>query len=228
VDVKDKGGLKLLAEINTGLSPAPPPQMVLMSATAEGDLTRAFDLKPVDLSAFGYFFARAFQEDWACVDTTPDGIITVTELEGYLQKRLDRAHKLNLIEGNMRPLARDEQRFSFLAYDDKRYSLDGVRDRIVELYVQVPYGQVATLAFSDGTRQSCPPNCLVFTSASFQGTLEVRSRMKIHLGGGAKAAIFTHDAVEATSSEPKTIEFARVLRQKQGMTLDNGVILKVR
>jgi hypothetical protein len=61
VEVTDQDGLKILAEVNRGITPPPPPQMVVLSATAAGDLTRAFDLKSTGLSAFGYFFVRAFR-----------------------------------------------------------------------------------------------------------------------------------------------------------------------
>jgi hypothetical protein len=179
VKVVDQDGLKTLAEANTGLTPPPPKQMVLLSASANGD-SRAFELKSTNVSAFGYFFVRALREEWACADLTPDGVITVFELENYLKKRLAAAFKANLIEGEMAPLARDDQRVSFLAYDEAKYFTDGVRDSILDITVQPPFNQISTIQLPDGEVRTCPPECTAMISTSARSEIRVRSRQRFN------------------------------------------------
>jgi hypothetical protein len=168
---RDVDGLKILADVDDGLAPSPPPQLVLLSATAEGSASRAYELAGTGMSAFGFFFSRAFTDDWACVDSSMDGIITASELEGYLKERLEFASRTHLIEAPMAPKVRDDQRFSFLAYDSSRYYREGDSARVIE--VSLSDGAIATLTLPDGTLQRCPPDCSVYVSASLQGSLTI-------------------------------------------------------
>jgi hypothetical protein len=176
VAVAERAGVKLLAEVNHGMAPQPPKQMVLLTATGAGDHTRAYKLRDTDVSAFGYFFTRALSEDWACADTNPDGILTVTELEGYLARSLAAAQAAGLIEDVMRPVARDEQRFSFIAYDEDRVLIDGERSRVLELTIDVAAMQTATLTFPNGVSQVCSGTCSVVVSRELSGQLQVENK----------------------------------------------------
>jgi hypothetical protein len=166
-------GAQRLVQIQT---PIIPNQMVLISATAAGDdLSRAYDLKGTGLSAFGYYFARALNEDWACADSTADGVLTARELVGYLQDRLKSAYDAGALSGPMYPakLAKDD--YAFLAYNPARYSTEGDRRRIATISVDVPSGRIASISFGD-TPHTCRGTCTYFVSANKKEVLNVAMR----------------------------------------------------
>jgi hypothetical protein len=226
---EDKNGLKVLAEVNTGMAPQPPRQMVMLSATAEGDTPRAFDLRGTGMSAFGYFFVRALGVDWSCADTTPDGILTVAELHDYIDTRLDLVYKQQFIESPMKPLMRDEQQFSFLAYDETKVSLlPGQRDAVMKIFFRVPAGQIATLTLPDGSTQSCSVTCTAFVSAKHQGDVLISTRRDdtpefIGFGVGFPLP----PPIEVTDEKERRIRlpFSELLRTK-GATVE-GVTIQV-
>jgi hypothetical protein len=191
--VHDRSGVKVLTEVNAGLSPQPPEQMVVLSATGEDGGERAFDLKGSGLSAFGFFFTRAFREDWNCVDGNFDGIITVNELESYLLGALRSAHDALLIEAPMSPIARDEQKFSFLAYRSDRVVSPGDRERVAELFVTAPQGEIVSLSLPDGAVQVCQPHCTAYVSASGPGSLKIMYRNQASATSGRERPQPDHD-----------------------------------
>lgn len=230
VAVASTEGFKVLADVNTGMAPAPPKQMVVISATAAGDQSRAFDLKNSGLSAFGFFFARAFKEDWACVDTTPDGIITVTELEGYLKRRLDAAFSASLIEQPMRPLARDEQRFSFLAYDASKSVIDGERERILEIIVTPPANTTVVVA-ADGVEQTCNGQCSTFVSSSYVGDVSIRARENVNMGpASGKLGPFGIEIAPPPPPPPDKVVGIKpqTLGKFRSLKLENGVSVLIK
>jgi hypothetical protein len=179
VVLTDADGVQKLANIASGYPT--PDKMVLLTATAPGGSNRAYELRGAGLSAFGFFFARALSEDWACADTTADGIMTIRELEAFLRNRLNAAHKAALIEGVMRPFKRTRDDSSFLAYDATKYATDGDRGSLVELTASSSTGQVTTVTLPDGTTQTCQPRCSAVVSRALEGNLVLNTRVGLDM-----------------------------------------------
>jgi hypothetical protein len=147
--------------------------MVLISATAGDDRSRAYDLHGQGISAFGYYFTRALKEDWACADTTPDGVLTARELVGYLTDRLKAAYAASAIDGPMVPTKLTKDDYAFLAYDPSRYSSPGDRGRIVSVSASVPSQWQASIRFGSGESHTCRGTCSFFVSAALQSDVSV-------------------------------------------------------
>lgn len=161
-------------------TPEYPPNFVLISATAPGMDTRAFDLHGANLSAFGVFFLRALNEDWECTDDNQDGIITLNELISYIKKRLKVAFTLipPLIDGPMLPRASSTEPTNFLAYSAARHVKDGARDDISQLWVKAQNNQSVTLTMPSGLSYLCTASqpCTVPISRSAVGAIKVSSQ----------------------------------------------------
>jgi hypothetical protein len=154
-----------------------PNQIAILAATAEGDNTQAYALGDTNFSAFGYYFTRALSEDWACADKeTPDGILTLTELQAYLGSRLDLA-RTNGAVGKMNPQIRSDGQITFIAYSPEHHVIDGMRDRVVTLLAHPSRRTTVTLTMPSGLRYSCSRSdskgCLIPFSKSYRGTLKV-------------------------------------------------------
>jgi hypothetical protein len=178
-------GVQKLAKIAS--SYPTPDKMVVLTATGQGTVNRAFELKGTGVSAFGFFFVRALSEDWACVDTTADGILTIREIYAFLNGRLQAARKLNLIEGTMRPLKRNNDENSFVIYDSTKYSVPGDRGALVALSASAPPGQVTTLTLPNGTTQMCQPNCSAILSRSLDGNFVLKTRQLLDMNSPVDA-----------------------------------------
>lgn len=179
VALSETEGVQKLAHIASGYPT--PDKMVLLTATAPGGINRAYELKGTGLSAFGFFFARALGEDWACADTTADGVMTIRELEQFLRRRLNTAHDAALIEGAMRPFKRTRDDSSFLAYDPSKYATDGDRGSLVELTASSAVGQITIMTLPDGTTQTCQPSCSALLSRTLGGNLVLNTRMALDM-----------------------------------------------
>ncbi len=215
-------GAQRLVQIQT---PIIPNQMVVISATAAGDdLSRAYDLKGTGLSAFGYYFARALNEDWACADSTADGILTARELVGYLQDRLKSAYETGALSGPMYPakLAKDD--YAFLAYNPARYATEGDRRRIATISVDVPPGRIASISFGDAQHVCVEASCTYFVSANKNDLLRVAMRDRL-IGRGGAAAV-PPDAVELPNITTGSQPISDVIRA--GKTVVGGAAITAR
>jgi hypothetical protein len=161
-------------------------------------------------------------------------VITVVELEAFLRRRLDAAFKANLIDGPMKPAARDEQRFSFLAYDGNKYFSDGVRDLILDITVQAPPDQISTVVLPGGDVQTCPPVCKALISASARGEIKVQSRRATSDLGtrgplGGDLGIFLPLPQPPPPPPPvESVVQVEQLMKTRGATLPGGVNISVR
>jgi hypothetical protein len=160
-----------------------PDQITILTATADGVDNRAYDLHGTQLSAFGYFFARALHEDWACVDANvPDGILTLQEIVDYLKERLKKAYDLMTIDGPMTPAILERDESSFIAYDAKRYVIPGMRNRLIPVTV-ASSALVRMIETPRGNQYTCPPNqeCVYTISAASPGSIKVASLAAVDL-----------------------------------------------
>jgi hypothetical protein len=175
-------GVQHLVEIPGG-GPVIPDQMAILTSTAAGSSSSAYELQGSGLSAFGYYFARALKEDWACSDSlSRDGILTLLEMKQYLKERLKLASDKGAVAAAMSPsmLARDGN--ALLAYRADKYLEPGFRDLIFSLLIQPGANQTAELVLPGGARTSCSDStsgCTVPISKTYAGsnlTLAVRSK----------------------------------------------------
>lgn len=173
--VVNQGDIQLIARIELEESI---PQVVIVSATAAGSLAQAYNLHGTNLSAFGVFFLRAFNEDWECVDTNEDGIITLNELVSYLKERLQKASEVDAIDDVMIPQASSREPTNFIAYSAKYHVTDGDRREIGNLLVTPKPNQVSTLTLPSGTTYTCTNStpCSVPISISQQGNIQVTAQ----------------------------------------------------
>jgi len=177
--IVESAGIQRLTTIASGYPT--PDKMVVLTATGQGTVNRAFELNGTGVSAFGFFFVRALAEDWACADTAADGVLTIREIYQFLSLRLQNARKLNLIEGTMRPLKRNNDENSFVFYDPKKYAVPGDRGALVALTALAPPGQITTLTLPDGTTQTCQPQCSAVLSRSLEGNLVLRTQQLLNM-----------------------------------------------
>jgi hypothetical protein len=137
------GGVQHLAEIAGG-GPVIPAQVAVLTSTSAGASSSAYELHGSGRSAFGYYFARALKEDWACSDSSArDGILTLEEINEYLKDRLQLASDKGAVDALMIPrmLARDKD--ALLAYRADKYVEPGFRKLISNLLIQPQADQVA-------------------------------------------------------------------------------------
>jgi len=134
------------------------PQMAILTATSDGKNPEAYELGKSGYSAFGFFFARALKEDWACADTdSPDGILTLHELQSYLRRKLDRAQQEQAIPDAMTPRILSADRNAFIAYDPSKHYVDGAREDIVTVALNAGLTNFATLTLASGVTLTCDP-----------------------------------------------------------------------
>jgi hypothetical protein len=155
VIVQTVGGVQHLAEISGG-GPVIPDQVAILTATAPGASSNAYELRGTGLSAFGYYFARALKEDWACSDSlSRDGILTLLEMKEYLKARLQLATQKGAVDAAMSPtmLARDQN--ALLAYRSDKYFEPGFRDFIYSLIVRPATNQIADVLLPGGALTTC-------------------------------------------------------------------------
>lgn len=216
--ITDSKGVQRLEAIGGELVP---PQVVLLSATVDGDTSRAYGLHGSRYSAFGYFFARALKEEWACVDRNVDGILTVEEMKEHLQTRLHDAFQYAEIDGQMEPASLGRDRFSFIAYDPSRYGDEGDRMRIIRLLLTPAPGQTAQITLPSGYQRTCSSSCAVGISPTALGKIAFSS-FEVPKGvpnaNGAPADIF----VKETKG---SIELKTLLQRKK--TTVGGASLQV-
>lgn len=163
------------------------PQIAILSATAPGSGNEAYGLENKNLSAFGYYFARALDEDWECADIdSPDGIMTLDELKFYLKQKLDTAQKLGAIDAVMKPTMLNGIEKSFIAYDGRHFSVPGARSEILDVAVDVPQGQYATIVLPSGSELGCwgKQHCSFLLAKSNIGNVTVVLQPKLDLGTG--------------------------------------------
>lgn len=134
-----------------------PEKITLLTATTDGDLSEAYDLKGSTYSAFGFFFARALGEDWACADAnSPDGVLTVNELKVYLNKKLNLAFQNHATGKLMRPMSLDRDKNLFVAFDPSKHHDDGIRGDFVDVSIQPNNTTVSsTLRLPNGASLKC-------------------------------------------------------------------------
>jgi Caspase domain len=188
------GGVQRLVEISGG-GPVIPEQISLLTSTAAGASSSAYELHGTGLSAFGYYFARALKEDWACSDSlAKDGILTLQEMKLYLDARLQLASEKNAVDAKMFPsmLARDED--ALLAYRPDKYEEPGFRNLISSLLIKPGTNEIAEVVLPGGAQTTCSnatTGCRVPVStanAASNATIAVVNRAYAgQLPGGATA-----------------------------------------
>ena len=155
-----------------------PKQIAILAATSDGDAAQAFDLHGTNLSAFGYYFSRAITEDWACADAiTPDGILTLKELTGYLKSRLKLAWAQKATDAQMVPTILNKDEDAFIAYDPQKHALNGLRDEIVEIVAQTDSFSRLWIKLPNGNTKYCgvSEECRIPVSKALAtGTLSVQ------------------------------------------------------
>lgn len=163
----------------------PPTRVAILSATTHGGNHDAYPLNGMNVSAFGYYFARALDEDWACAnDPTRDGILINSELQDYLIDRLGTAYKKQLINGEMKPTSLAKDNFAIWAYRPDRQAdcggtpCTGNRKRFIRILVTTDFNQDAELTLPNGFHKKCSlgEKCSVIISAKFSGKLSITSR----------------------------------------------------
>jgi hypothetical protein len=188
-DVATIGGVQRLVEISGG-GPVIPDQMSLLTSTAPGSTSSAYELQGTGLSAFGYYFARALKEDWACSDAmSKDGILTLLEMKEYLRKRLLLAFSKGALVASMSPrmLARDEN--SLLAYRADKYNEPGFRELIYSILVEPSANQSVDMTLPGGATSSCSDSvngCSVLISKEYLNsnlTVTVPNKGSVHIDG---------------------------------------------
>jgi Caspase domain len=166
----------------SGSGPLIPPQVSILTATSAGSNSSAYELNGTGLSAFGYYFARALKEDWACSDALArDGVLTLEEMEQYLAESLDRASKMGALTQAMSPqmLARDKN--SLLAYRSDKYVEPGFRKLIYSVLITPEANQPVTAVLPGEVQTMCSDSkigCTVYVSTDYANsdlTLGIRN-----------------------------------------------------
>jgi hypothetical protein len=159
-----------------------PPQIAILTATSDGDSNSAYELRGTNASAFGYYFARAVKEDWACSDSiTPDGILTLNELTTYLRNRLKLASDQGYTDALMVPTILNRDENAFIAYDASKHAIDGLRSEVVALEIHPTQAdQVATVTLQNGSEVQCATDrCILRASRSLLGNMSVKSLITV-------------------------------------------------
>ena len=176
--ISTAGGLQTVSQVKNQASTLP--QIVIISATTIGLDTVAYDLHGTNLSAFGFFFLRALNEDWECADTNQDGILTLNELTNYIADRLQLAATLTppAIDGLMKPEESTREPLNFLAYSAAHHVIDGDRGQIAQVWVQPPANEVTTLNLPSGSTFTCTNStpCSTLVSLAQAGDIQVSSQ----------------------------------------------------
>jgi hypothetical protein len=163
----DDGGIQRIESIEGRIVPE---QVAILTSTASGRDPEAYQLAGTAVSAFGFFFARALDEDWDCVDRPqPDGILTLDEISDYLEKKLELAYSLKATPAKMSPTLLEKDKKEFLAYNAERRSLDGARAKIKKMNVKSKDPAFAAeVRFSTGESLRCaePTGCSFLVSES--------------------------------------------------------------
>jgi hypothetical protein len=205
-------GLQRIAKIQSRVVP---PQVTIISATADGDASEAYPLAGTGVSAFGYFFARALKEDWACADVnSPDGILTVSELKNYIEDRLALAYKLSAISSPMLPAILNRDENSFIAYRPAYHYIDGARERIVRLSLSGSPNHIMKIKLPNGNQYQCSDReeCSLNVSSAARGEIE----------------IVTQDSGAQSRDKPLKVghtDFSALLKAKHAMVA--GVTIRV-
>ena len=131
-----------------------PNQIAILSSTADGDRDLSYDLKGTKMSAFGFFFLRALDQDWACADKIPDGILTLEELRSYLSGMLGQAYNQRDIAGMMTPSVKNDGHKYFIAYNPELRVIDGERTDIVQVFIQPDPNRITEVRVN-GARFTC-------------------------------------------------------------------------
>jgi hypothetical protein len=150
-------------------------RLVFLSATdASQEAHLLKGQPPPGVSAFGYFFARAIRQDWACTDQLADGAITVQELRTYIWAKLKDATANQLLDGPMSPRYDDPSDYSMMTYDPHRVgTLAGYRDAIVEIYLKPDPGVNASISFGSKKIMDCGGECRVSTDSVERATVRL-------------------------------------------------------
>lgn len=177
------GDLQKVQKVQTSI--IAPTRVAILAATTHGGNHDAYPLNGMNVSAFGYYFARALDEDWACSnDQTREGILVNFELQDYLVDRLGAAYKNHLIDGQMKPTSLPKDNFAMWAYRPDRQAdcggtpCIGNRNRFVRVLLTTDFNQDAELKLANGFHMTCQPGeqCSVIISSSFSGKLSITSR----------------------------------------------------
>jgi hypothetical protein len=174
------GDIQLVQKIQTAI--IPPTRVAILTATTHGGNHDAYPLSGMNVSAFGYYFSRALDEDWACTNKpTREGILVNSQLQEYLAETLDAAYKNHLIDGQMKPTILPKDDFAIWAYKPDRQAdcggtpCPGNRDRFVRLLVNTNPNQVAEFTLPNGFHQVCngDAQCSVIMSKNMVGKISL-------------------------------------------------------
>jgi hypothetical protein len=203
-----------------------PPQIAIIAATSNGDSTSAYELTGTNASAFGYYFARGLAEDWACSDQiTPDGILTLDELQVYIRDRLKLAADKGATVKLMVPTMLNKDRNAFIAYDATKHAIDGLRGEIITVAIQLTgETKTAEVTLPSGKQLVCQVHgspCEAQLSSSLVGNITVKSTTKD----------FGPEGVFLGVGPPAIVKFGSLSLQQlkeQGIASVEGVLLRVK
>jgi len=192
IRLETAGGVQRLVEIAGG-GPIIPPQMALLTSTAPGSNSSAYELLGTGMSAFSYYFVRALKEDWSCSDRLArDGILTLEEMHTYLTTQLKLASDKGAVEAVMSPRMLGRDKNMMLAYRPEKYVDAGFRDLILAVLIQPSPGQTADVLLPGGERTSCSDataGCSVPISKTYENSdLTVAVKATAQALGGSLAS----------------------------------------
>jgi Caspase domain len=169
-EIVTTGGVQRLVEVPGG-GPVIPDQMSILTATAAGASSSAYELHGTGLSAFGYYFARALKEDWACSDSVArDGILTPQEMQLYLDARLELASAKGAVDAKMSPRMLSKEKDALLAYRSDKYVEPGIRNLIYTVTIKPQNNETAEVVLPGGAQTTCSNSttgCTVSISTSY-------------------------------------------------------------
>ena len=147
-------------------------RLSFLSATSGTQVAHPMNVDGKQLSAFGYYLARALTAEWDCADLTPDGALTVAELATFAATRLDEALEQKRIKGPMTPDPGDRPLYAMVAYNkDKVADANGYRRSIGRVYtieIKAAFDARSIVETLDGTVVgTCEhnPSCRIFTDS---------------------------------------------------------------
>ena len=177
------GDIQIVQRLESAI--IPPARVAILTATTHGGNHDAYPLGTMNVSAFGYYFGRALDEDWACANApTRDGILVNSEMQEYLLQRLESAYTNQLIGGEMKPTTLPKDDFAIWSYRaDRQADCGGIpcignRNRFVRLFVSTGPNQVAHVTLPNGFRTTCGTGqrCSLIVSSRLSGLLSVKTQ----------------------------------------------------
>jgi hypothetical protein len=214
-------GVQRLVKVETVTVPE---SMAMLAATADGDTSRAYELRDSGMSAFGYFFSLALSEDRDCADSTPDGILTLNEVFDYVRRSLAVASAASRLDGPMVPVKLNRDDHAFVTYSPDKIYVAGERDSLGTLTVDQTPGTNTQVRLENGFAFQCPPTCTGVTiSKKLDQSLQITQAVRTSGRGRGGAASLPDDVTPPSLPKTATIKLGDVFTQHQLKVLDTTV-----